>query len=154
LDVLRYVSHGADKDGGHVKKLVAFAAGSFAAVSMALITAGHANSTGPLDVSGEPYGKAVALLKQQGYKPVFGGSVGSDVPESQCIVESQKMLPNARVSLMLNCTKAAQPPADQQPAGVPGAPAATPGPPHVGSNGVTTVTPTPVGPQPGMNVGG
>lgn len=140
-----------------MKKLVAFAAGSLAAASMALITAGHANSTGPLDVSGEPYGKAVALLKQQGYKVVFGGSVGSDVPQGQCIVESQKMLPNARVSLMLNCTAAAQPPPDQQPAGVPGAPAAPgapAGPPHVGSNGVTTVTPTPVGPQPGMNVGG
>jgi hypothetical protein len=133
-----------------VTKLLAFAAGSFAAISMALISAGHASSDGPLDVSGEPYGKAVALLKQQGLKAVFGGSVGSDVPQPQCIVESQKMLPNARVSLMLNCTNAAQPAPDQQPAGAPGGP---PGPPHVGSNGVTTVTPTPVGPQPGMPVG-
>jgi hypothetical protein len=130
------------------------AGGSFAAVSMALITAGHAVSDAPLDVSGQPFGKAEALLKQQGYKAVFGGSVGSDVPQAQCVVESQKMLPKARISLMLNCTKAAQPPADApQPAGAPGAPG-VPGPPHVGSNGVTTVTPTPVGPQPGMNVGG
>ena len=133
-----------------MKKLVGLAAGSFAAISMAMITAGYAHSDNPLDVSGEPYGKAVALLKQQGYKTVFGGSVGGDVPQSQCIVESQKILSKGRISLMLNCTAAAQQPADQQPAGAPGAP---PGPPHVGSNGVTTVTPTPVGPQPGMPVG-
>lgn len=153
-----------------MKKLVAFGAGALAAGSMALITAAQAISAGPLDVSGQTYAQAVALLKQQGYQAVFGGSVGSDVPESQCIVESQKLLPgwpNARVSLMLNCTKAAQPPPGSQSA--PG----VPGPPHVGSNGittvtptpvggpagapqagVTTVTPTPVGPQPGMNVPG
>ncbi|MBV8350202.1 MAG: hypothetical protein JOZ49_22625, partial [Mycolicibacterium sp.] len=58
--------------------------------------------------------------------------------------------------LMLNCTKAAQPPPGSQAvAGVPGAPGAgPPGPPKVGSNGITTVTATPVGPQPGMNVPG
>ncbi len=134
-----------------MKKLVAFAAGTLAAGSMALITAGHASSTGPLDVSGQTYGQAVAMLKQQGYQVVFGGSVGSDVPQSQCIVTSQKVLngwPSPRVSLMLNCTKAAQPPPGSQSA--PG----QPGPPKVGGNGITTVTPTPVGPQPGMNVPG
>ncbi|MCW2649619.1 MAG: hypothetical protein JWR32_595 [Mycobacterium sp.] len=131
-----------------MKKLVAFSAGALAAGSMALITAGHASSTGPLDVSGQTYGQAAALLSKQGYMPVFGGSVGSDVQQSQCIVQSQKMLPNGRVSLMLNCTKAAQP--------APGSNVAPgqPGPPKVGSNGVTTVTPTPVGPQPGMNIPG
>ena len=142
-----------------MKKLVAFAAGALAVGSMALITAGQAGSTGPIDVSGQTYGQAVGLLKQQGYQAVFGGSVGSDVPQSQCIVESQKLLPgwpSARVSLMLNCTKAAQPPPGSQAvAGVPGAPGAgPPGPPKVGSNGITTVTATPVGPQPGMNVPG
>ncbi|HME47539.1 hypothetical protein [Mycobacterium sp.] len=134
-----------------MKKLVAFAAGTLAAGSMALITAGQAASTGPVDVSGQTYGQAVALLQQQGYQAVFGGSVGSDVPQSQCIVESQKLLPgwpSARVSLMLNCTKAAQPPPGSQQ--VPG----KPGPPTVGGNGITTVTATPVGPQPGMNVPG
>jgi hypothetical protein len=134
-----------------VKKLVAFAAGALAAGSMALITAGQASSEGPVDVSGQTYGQAAALLKQQGYQVVFGGSVGSDVPQSQCIVTSQKALkgwPSPRVSLMLNCTKAAQPPPGSQSA--PG----VPGPPKVGGNGITTVTPTPVGPQPGMTVPG
>ena len=137
-----------------MKKLVAFAAGTLAAGSMALITAGQAGSTGPMDVSGQTYGQAVALLKQQGYQAVFGGSVGSDVPQSQCVVESQKVVPgwpHSRVSLMLNCTKAAQPAPGSQ--SVPGAPG-KPGPPTVGGNGITTVTPTPVGPQPGMNIPG
>jgi hypothetical protein len=142
-----------------VKRLVGLAAGSLAATAMALITAGHASSDPPVDVTGQPYGQAAALLKQQGYQAVFGGAVGGDVPQGQCIVKSQKLIPGAwpakvSVSLMLNCTKAAQPPPDQQPAGapgvVPGAPNLTPGPPHVGANGVTTVTPTPVAgpPQP------
>jgi hypothetical protein len=150
----------ADTDGGHVKKLLALAAGSAAAICMALITAGYAFSD-VMDVSGQTYGQAVALLKAQGYKAVFGGSVGSDVPQPQCVVQSQKVLPMGRISLMLNCTKAAAAAAAaSQPAGQPGAPGAVPGAgappgaPHVGANGVTTVTPTPVGPQPGMNVGG
>ena len=126
-----------------MNKLLAFAGGSATAAAIALVGAGHASSDSPLDVSGQPYAKAVALLKQQGYKPVFGGSVGSDVAQAQCIVSGQKMLANARIQLMLNCTQAAQPAPDQQP-----------GAPHVGSNGVTTVTPTPVGPQPGMNIPG
>ena len=69
---------------------------------------------------------------------MFGGSVGSDVPQARCIVESQKFLPNARVSLMLNCTKAAQPAPS----------AADPNAPVVGSNGITTVKATPVAPPP------
>ena len=141
-----------------MRKLVALAVGSSAAISMAVIAAGHANSQGPLDVTGEPYGQAATLLKQQGYTAVFGGAVGGDVPQSQCIVTNQKIRPvmwpaTQRVQLMLNCTKAAQPAPDQQPAGapgvVPGAPNQNPGPPHVGANGITTVTPTPVaGPPP------
>jgi hypothetical protein len=129
-----------------VKKLVACAAGSLAALSMALVTAGHARSDGPADVSGETYAKAVALLRQQGYTAVFGGSVGGDVPQSQCVVQSQKSLSKASISLMLNCTKAAQPAPDAQ----------APGAPKVGSNGVTTVqvttvqaTPVPPPPPPG-----
>jgi hypothetical protein len=142
----------ADTDGGHVKKLLAIAGGSAAAAAIALVTAGPAVSDGPLDVSGEQYGKAVALLKAQGYKAVFGGSVGGDVPEAQCIVESQKVLGKGRISLMLNCTQAAQPPAQAAaappPGVVAGAPNANPGPPHVGANGITTVTATPVAPPP------
>jgi hypothetical protein len=138
-----------------VRKLLGFAAGSAAVVSVALFTAGQASSTGPLDVTGQTYAQAVAILKQQGYMAVFGGSVGSDEPQGKCIVTSQKVMPAAwpamlEVSLMLNCTKAAQPPPNQQPApgGVAGAPNPNAGPPQVGSNGVTTVTATPVGPPP------
>jgi hypothetical protein len=122
---------------------------------MGFLFAGQASSdNGTLDVSGQTYAQAVKILKSQRYRPVFGGSVGSDVPQAQCIVESQKMLPMARVSLMLNCTAAAQPaPGANSPVGT-GMPGGPPGPPHVGSNGVTTVTPTPVGPQPGMSVPG
>lgn len=128
-----------------MKKLVAVAAGSGALATMGFLFAGHANSdNGALDVSGNTYGQAVKILQSEGYKAVFQGSVGSDVPQAQCIVESQKILPRGRVSLMLNCTRAAQPAAGANT--VPG----VPGPPTVGSNGVTTVTPTPVGPQPGM----
>ncbi|MBV8965000.1 MAG: hypothetical protein JO191_02375 [Mycobacteriaceae bacterium] len=133
-----------------MRKLVAVAAGSSALAATGFLSAGHASSdNGALDVSGNTYSQAVKILQSEGYKPVFQGSVGSDVPEPQCIVESQKLLPRGRVALELNCTKAAQPAASAaEPA--PGAAPGAPGPPHVGANGVTTVTPTPVGPQPGM----
>ena len=32
------------------------------------------------DVTGETYGAAVQILKYQGYKPVFAGSIGKDLP--------------------------------------------------------------------------
>jgi len=122
-----------------VKKLLAVAGGSVALASMGFLTAGHASSdNGAADVSGLAYAQAVKVLKSQGYKAVFGGSVGSDVPQARCIVESQKFLPNARVSLMLNCTEAAQPAPS----------AADPNAPVVGSNGITTVKATPVAPPP------
>ncbi|MDT5011697.1 MAG: hypothetical protein QOH57_3314 [Mycobacterium sp.] len=138
-----------------MRKFVAVAAGAVALGSMAFISSGQASSdNGTLDVSGQTYSQAVRILKSQRYRPVFGGSFGSDVPQAQCIVESQKMLPMARVSLNLNCTRAAQPaPGANAPVGT-GMPGGPPGAPHVGSNGVTTVTPTPVGPQPGMSVPG
>jgi hypothetical protein len=123
-----------------VKKLLAVTAGSVALGVMGLLAAGEASSdnSGAADVSGNTYAMAVKLLKSQGYRPTFGGSVGSDVPQAQCIVESQKFMSNARVSLMLNCTKAAQP-----------APAAAdPNAPVVGANGVTTVKATPAPPKP------
>jgi hypothetical protein len=138
-----------------VKKLVAVSAGSLALASMGFIFAGQASSdNGAVDVSGQTYAQAVKILRSMGYRASFGGSVGSDVPQAQCVVESQKFLAKYRVSLMLNCTKAAQPaPGQNQVAGAP-APGQPPGAPHVGSNGVTTVTPTPVGPQPGMDIPG
>jgi hypothetical protein len=133
------------------KRLIAVTAGSVALASMGFISAGQASSdNGAVDVSGQTYAQAVKVLRSMGYRASFGGSVGSDVPQAQCVVESQKILPKARVSLMLNCTKAAQPdPGQNAVAGAP-VPGQAPGAPHVGSNGVTTVTPTPVGPQPGM----
>jgi hypothetical protein len=132
-----------------VKKLVALAAGSAALAAMGFFSAGHASSdSGALDVSGSTYAQAAKILQSQGYQAVFQGSVGSDVPQSQCVVESQKTLKYARIALMLNCTRAAQ--AAVAGNNVAGASPGAPGPPHVGSNGVTTVTPTPVGPQPGM----
>ncbi|HUL99176.1 MAG TPA: hypothetical protein VLU24_07125 [Mycobacterium sp.] len=123
-----------------MKKLLAVAGGSVALASMGFLTAGHASSdnNGVADVSGLPYAQAVKILRSQGLKGVFGGSVGSDVPQAQCIVDSEKFLRNGRVSLMLNCTRAAQPAPS----------AADPNAPVVGSNGVTTVKATPVAPPP------
>ncbi|MFZ0833553.1 MAG: hypothetical protein WAM92_10790 [Mycobacterium sp.] len=123
-----------------MKKFLAVAAGSVALAFMGFLAAGHANSdnNGAADVTGQPYLTAAKVLKSQGFKAVFGGSVGSDVPQARCIVDSQKFLPNRRVSLMLNCTKAAQPAPS----------AADPNAPVVGSNGITTVKATPVAPPP------
>jgi len=132
-----------------VKKLVTLAAGSAALATMGFLSAGHASSDqSAVDVSGNTYAQAVQILRSQGYRAVFQGAVGSDVPQSQCVVESQKMLQSSRIALMLNCTKAAQAALAGNDANAPAA--GPPGAPHVGNNGVTTVTPTPVGPQPGM----
>jgi hypothetical protein len=132
-----------------VNKLVALAAGSAALATMGFLAAGHASSdTSALDVSGNTYAQAVQILKSQGWRAVFEGAVGSDVPQSQCVVESQKVLKYGRIALMLNCTKAAQAALAGNNATPPAA--GPPGAPHVGNNGVTTVTATPVGPQPGM----
>jgi hypothetical protein len=123
-----------------VKKLLAVTAGSVALGAMGFLAAGQASSdnSGVADVSGNTYAMAVKLLKSQGYRPTFGGSVGSDVPQAQCIVSSQKFMSNGRVSLMLNCTRAAQPAPS----------AADPNAPVVGANGITTVKATPAPPKP------
>ncbi len=122
-----------------MKKVVAFSAGSAALATMGFLFAGHASSD-TLDVTGITYAQAVQVLKSQGYMIEFGGSVGDAVPQSQCVVESQKVLPQGWVSVMLNCTKAAQA----------ALPAANPNAPVVGGNGVTTVKATPV-PMPPAN---
>ena len=122
-----------------MKKVVAVSAGSVALATMGFLFAGQASSdNGTLDVSGNTYAQAVQILRSQGYMVEFGGSVGGDVPQAQCVVESQKILPHGWVSLMLNCTKAAQA----------ALPAANPNAPVVGGNGVTTVKATPVAPPP------
>lgn len=129
------------------------AAGSAVAVfGMGSSTADPASGS-PMNVLGEPYAKAVAILHAQGIATTFGGSVGSDVPQSQCIVQTQKYLTSGRMQLMLNCTAEMQP-SQQAPApsvanspsgsGTP-APSGDPGRPTPGASGVVTVVPTRVG---------
>jgi hypothetical protein len=140
-----------------VKKLVVLGAGTLAVAAAALLSPALAQSdpvnANSLNVVGEPYGRAVAILKSQGVKTMFGGATSGELPQSQCIVYQQTVVSNAKMRLMLDCSqKAAEDAAGSMPAGTgPGGP---PGPPTVGSNGVTTVTPTPVGPQPGMSIPG
>jgi hypothetical protein len=143
-----------------VKKLVVLGAGAFAGLSVAAsvglfspaVAGSDPGSSSASNVIGEPYAQALQILKSQGMKGYFGGAVGSDVPQSQCIVDQQRVTSAGRMYLTLNCTTKAvkDATASSTPAGSgPGG-----GGPHVGGNGVTTVTPTPVGPQPGMNVPG
>ena len=118
------------------------------------IGAGHADpgSTSTLNVVGEPYAKAVAILRAQGVKATFGGSVGSDVPQAQCIVASEKQI-GTHIQLTLDCTAAAQPDVPSAPsagtggAGTGGTSGQNPdaGRPTPGAPGVVTVVPTRVG---------
>jgi hypothetical protein len=125
-----------------VKKIVVLSGGLVAAGSAALIGAGVALSQpGPdmsaLNVVGEQYNQALQILKSQGVKAFFGGSTGSVLPQAQCLVDQQKITAGGRMYLYLDCSqKAADLIAEQGPSGGP----------TVGSNGVTTVTPTPVVP--------
>jgi hypothetical protein len=125
-----------------VKKLALLSAGVFAAGSVALIGGGVALSQPGQDMTsynvvGERYGKALAILKSKGVKAYFGGSFGSVLPQAECLVDQQKMTSEGRMLLMLDCSqKAADLIEESGPAGGP----------TVGSNGVTTVTPTPVVP--------
>jgi hypothetical protein len=126
----------------HVKKLVALSGGLVVAGSAAVIGAGVAVSQPAQDMSsynvvGEPYQKAIQILKSQGVKAYFGGSFGSVLPQAQCLVDQQKMTSQGRMLLSLDCSQAAK---DQLEAMGPA------GGPTVGSNGITTVTPTPVVP--------
>ncbi len=139
-----------------MRKLTLVAGVAAAASAAALLGAGTgaadpaSNST--LNVVGEPYAKAVAILRAQGVPAVFGGSVGSDVPQSQCIVSSEKVLGTGKISLMLDCTAEAQP---EQPAPAqggtpaqgtaPGGGTDGGGRPTPGAPGVVTVVPTRVG---------
>lgn len=146
-----------------MKKLKMLTAGAVAAGAVAMgatamfgssVAASDPGGSNSMNVVGESYARAVSILKSQGVKATFGGSVGSDVPQAQCIVDQEKMGSHGRVILMLNCTtKAVENAQAGAPAAGGGAPGAPQGP-HVGSNGVTTVQATPVGPQPGMSVPG
>jgi hypothetical protein len=124
----------------HVKKIVVLSGGLVVAGSAALIGAGVALSqpdASSFNVVGEPYNRALQVLKSQGVKAYFGGSSGSVLPQAQCLVDQQKVTAGGRMYLFLDCSQAA---ADALAAMGPA------GGPTVGANGITTVTPTPVVP--------
>lgn len=109
---------------------------------------GNANST--LNVVGETYAKAVAILRAQGVKATFGGSVGSDLPQAQCVVASEKVLTASRhIQLNLDCTAPDGGSDSTSSSGTSGAQstaAATDGArPTPGAPGVVTVAPKQVG---------
>lgn len=124
-----------------MKKLVVLSGGLVAVGSVALVGAGIAMSqpggVNSMNVVGEPYNKALQILQAQGAKGYFGGSFGSVLTQASCLVDSQKITSEGRILLMLDCSQHAADMLEQM----------TPsGGPRVGSNGVTTVTPTPVVP--------
>lgn len=149
------------QEGFDVRKLMLAASGAatVAAAALALglggglgigqAAPGDTNTT--LNVVGEPYARAVAILRAQGVKASFGGAVGSDVPQAQCIVSSQKVLTAAhKMQLNLDCTAEAQPqaPAATTAAGTSGTSGASTSEtarPTPGAPGVVTVAPKPVG---------
>ena len=102
-----------------------------------------------LNVIGEPYAKALMILKSQGVKAYFGGSAGSDLPQSACIVSQQKMTGKGRMYLNLDCTQAAADHATDQTPATPVAPSAAPGAPAAGGGqgtyGGPIGVPVPVG---------
>lgn len=135
-----------------MKKLALFAGGVGASIAMAVLGAGNAHANPP-DVTGETYAKAVAILHAQGYSTVFGGSIGSDLPQSQCVVSDQQSLTNGKQRLRLDCNLA---PGQQMPGApnthslvppggsIPTSGADAPARPTPGA-GTVTVTPVPVG---------
>ncbi|MEV3905600.1 MULTISPECIES: hypothetical protein [unclassified Mycobacterium] len=134
-----------------MNKLVLLGAGVAATGAAALITAGAALSqpadASSINVVGEPYLKAQQILKSQGITATFSGSVGSALPQSQCLVGSQKVNSVGKMLLTLDCSAKAE---EQLKAMGPA------GGPRVGKNGVTTVTPTPMVPiagAPGAGAG-
>jgi hypothetical protein len=124
-----------------VKKLVVLSGGLMAVGSVALVSAGIAMSQpgggNAANVVGEPYNKALQILKSQGLKGYFGGSFGSVLNQNNCLVNSQKMTSEGRILLMLDCSQEAADTLEEM---------GSAGGPRVGGNGVTTVTPTPVVP--------
>src|ERR1700754_4614238 len=96
----------------HVKQILVLSGGLVVAGSAALIAAGAALSqpqqdTTSYNVVGEPYNKALQILKSEGVKAYFGGSYGSVLPQAQCLVESQKTTKDGRMLLTLDCSQKA-----------------------------------------------
>jgi hypothetical protein len=104
-----------------VKKLVVVGAGAVAATTIGLLSAGLASSepgaSSQMNVIGEPYAKAVKILHGMGMSTGFGGSVGSALPQAQCMVSSQKMLSNGKMMLNLDCSEEAAQQLAEQAAG-------------------------------------
>jgi hypothetical protein len=104
-----------------VRKLVVLGVSAVAAGTIGLLNAGLASSdpvnSNQANVIGEPYYKAVKILKGMGMGTGFGGSVGSELPQAQCMVASQKMIDSGgknKMLLNLDCTEeAAQQMADE-----------------------------------------
>ena len=140
-----------------MKKLfLAVGSAAFAGVAAVALgfASGHAdpgtdNST--FNVVGEPYAKAVAILRAQGVKATFGGAVGSDVKQAQCIVASEKVMSASGViQLSLDCTEEAQPEpvssaGTSSGTGTSGSSATQTARPTPGAPGIVTVVPVPVG---------
>lgn len=132
--------------------VVAGAAASAAAVAALGMGASTADPTSnsTYNVVGEPYAKAVAILRAQGVATTFGGSVGSGLPQAQCIVSSEKVLGTGKIQLMLDCSEESEPekPASTSVANAPSSGAQSPDAgtrPTPGAPGVVTVVPTQVG---------
>ena len=137
-----------------MKKLVVLGAGAIAATSIGLISAGLASSQpanpNQMNVIGEPYFKAVKILHGMGMTTGFGGSVGSALPQAQCMVSSQKMLSSGKMLLNLDCSEeAAQQMAEQGSlgSGAPssGGPAGTLRPPQIPIGPAPAPAPAPAG---------
>jgi hypothetical protein len=142
-----------------VKKILGLGAAALAIpaamAAAALVSPVAANAApGSTNVIGEPYYKAVQILKSQGATATFGGSFGSDLPQAQCIVSQQKVTKQGRMILNLDCTQAAaahatdSTPATPATGGAPGTGAAPGGPaPGAGQGtyGGPVGVPVPVG---------
>ncbi len=94
-----------------MRKLVVLGASAVAASTIGLLGTGLANAD-PMNaqqanVIGEPYYKAVKILHGMGLNTGFGGSVGSDLPQAQCMVASQKLVGSGKMLLNLDCTEEA-----------------------------------------------
>jgi hypothetical protein len=157
---LRYVRFRTATHGGHVKKILGLGAAALAVpaaiASVTMFSPPVANAApsgaNSANVVGEPYYKAISILKSQGLKGTFGGSFGSDLPQSQCIVSQQKALESGKMILNLDCTQAAADHATDAAPAAPSAPAAggaAPGAPAPGSGqgtyGGPIGVPVPVG---------
>lgn len=146
-----------------MKKVALLVPGVGAVVTMGVIGvmgAGQADAQVP-NVVGETYGKAVAILQSQGYTAVFGGSVGSALPQSQCIVIEQKaqvgntwstpwnpMGSGGALKLRLDCNLApgqTKPPAPGTRSVAPGGSSAGGGARPTPGAGTVVVTPVPIG---------